>query len=79
MSVCSIFHLIYYPIIGIFSVYMIYCCFASTRRGKNNMATAMSKSDEIAAQAHADAARVVALLTEIRDQLDRRARADEPR
>ena len=35
------------------------------------MATAMSKSDEIAAQAHADAARVVALLTEIRDQLDR--------
>jgi hypothetical protein len=79
MTVLGILHYLFISFLAAYMVYAAYWCFGSTRRGKRNMATVMERSEEIAAQAHADAGRVAALLTEIRDRLDRKAPADEPR
>jgi len=52
-------------------LYAAYRMTAGPRQSRRNMSKIMARTDEIAAQAHADAQSIIALLVEIRDRLDR--------
>jgi len=45
-------------------IYAGYQMFAASRQGKRNISRVMTEADEIAARAHEDAERTIALLTE---------------